>query len=77
MSQGFESMSFIGELTKYWLLGQRKAANKGCIVKSAALWGFTMLGNFGIQCRTRASELSHPRGEGAGIFIYQLPSIID
>lgn len=83
LSQRFDSKSFIGELKKIPVVKSESKTEKGRQPIKGALsgwlprWGFIMLGNFGIHCRIRASELSHPRSEGAGIFVYQLLSIID
>lgn len=83
LRQGFESQSFIGELKKIPVVKSGSKTEKGRQPIKCALsgWlpqcGFIMLGNFGINCRIHASELSHPRREGAGIFVYQLLSIID
>lgn len=35
------------------------------------------LAHFGVQCRIQAPELSHPMVEGIGIFVHQLPLVID
>lgn len=51
-----------------------KAANKKFVIKLViprGSWTLILLGWSGSQERTHASEIAHPRGEGAGVFTHQ------
>lgn len=39
-------------------------------------WGLVPLGNSNRQCRTHTSELLYLKGEGAGVFVYQLLPVL-
>lgn len=52
---------------------EQKAANKGFIVKLFTIvgnWGLILLGNSESQYGTYTSEIVHPRGTGARVFIH-------
>ena len=72
-----------GDPRKHWLGDWGSVAGKGqkvdrvpytrlplCITEAHACWG-----NWGRLGRTHFSELAHPRSEGAGVFILQLPLV--
>lgn len=77
---GFKSKWLIWEVKKHWQSvgrGVRElwAASKRHIIKPCATvhWGFIPLGNPSFH----ASQLFYPRGEGARVHKYQLPSLTD
>lgn len=60
-----------------WEVGEVKrgggAANKGCIVKRAAMvsnWNLILQENSGKWCKALSSELSQTKVEGAGVFFF-------
>lgn len=58
-----------------WKMGEgRGSVHSSCVISKFPLWAAEAelcCGNSGSQCRPCISELSHPEGEEAGVFIYQ------
>lgn len=76
LRRGFKCKFFTWEFREPWWgmgKGEREGrVNEGCIILGN--WVVIFLGRSGRQCRIL--ELFHPRGEGAGVFIHQLLSLI-